>query len=129
MYLQCQYNFLLTFIIYPHTLYSTPQRAGINQLIEVKMTYYQTIDGREAIHIGYNPEVGKETFRVGKELVFADADGSIAGLPFIEKREGTVLVLFHGGTWREYSDKTTYELETSGQDIYQEVWLINESDN
>ena len=89
------------------------------------MTFYQTVDGREAIHIGYNPEVGKETFRVGDELVFADADGSIAGLPFIEKHSGNVIVLFHGGTWREYQDSDTYQAETAGQDIYKQVWMID----
>jgi hypothetical protein len=110
-------------------LYSDPQVAEANQPIEVKMTYYQTIDGREAIHIGYNPEVGKETFRVGKELVFTDSDGSIAGLPFIEKHEGSVLVLFNGGTWRKYTEESTFNLETANQDIFQQIWLMNESND
>lgn len=93
------------------------------------MTFYQTVDGREAIHIGYNPEVGKETFRVGNELVFTDKDGCIAGLPFIEKQDGYVLVMFNNGTWRKYTDTETYNKETNGEDIFKEAWILGSEDS
>lgn len=86
------------------------------------MTYYQTPDGKEAIHIGFNPEVGKEVFRVGDELVYTDADGCVAGFPVVEKMSGSCLVLFHGGTWRRYVNEDEMTKETAGQDVFQILW-------
>jgi len=86
------------------------------------MTYYQTPDGKEAFHIGSNPEVGKEVYRVGDELVYTDADGCVAGFPVITKMTGHCLVLFCDGTWRKYDNEDEMTQETAGQDIETIMW-------
>lgn len=91
------------------------------------MTYYQMPDGREAIHIGFNPEVGKEVYRVGEELIYTDMEGCVAGFPVVMKLDGKCLVLFHGGTWRMYSEQEVMEQETQGEDVAHIFWMSEAS--
>lgn len=91
------------------------------------MTYYQMPDGREAIHIGFNPEVGKEVFRVDGELIYTDMDGCVAGFPVVKKLEGKCLVLFHDGSWRMFSERDVMQQETAGEDVAHVFWTSEQS--
>lgn len=90
------------------------------------MKYFETVTGESATHIGFNPEVGKEVYRVGEELIYTDKDGMIAGYPFIIERKGHCIVLFHGGYWSKFTEERDMERETDGQDIYRIIWVEDE---
>jgi hypothetical protein len=87
-----------------------------NHSNEVIMIAYFTITGTKAVHIGYNPEVGKEVYRVGDELVYTDEKGRIAGVEFIKKYSKRHMFL--DGTHR----KADSEEEAEGFEKDQAYW-------
>lgn len=71
------------------------------------MNVYYTPTGSEAVHIGYNPEVGKEVFRVGDELVYTKRCGCVGDIRAILICR--VIVLFADGTY--HTPRTQEELD------------------
>lgn len=85
------------------------------------MIVYFTITGAKAVHIGYNPEVGKEVYRVGDELVYTDSQGRIAGVEFIRKYSERHLFL--DGTHRQADSEEEAESFKKDDAYWTSVYL------
>jgi hypothetical protein len=69
------------------------------------MVFYKTVTGEDVVHIGFDPMVGKEVYRLDETLIYTDNGGMIGGYPFIQRSEGYAIILFLSGTWRKVTSK------------------------
>jgi len=86
------------------------------------MIYHKTVDGRLATLIGFDGNTGLDAYRVGDETIYVDRRGCSAGVLVIATNKGSAFVLFHDGTWTEFTNYDTLAEGTAGQDVREIFW-------